>query len=262
MLLYWIILPIVWVLAHLIWRIEVVGREHYDAVHDGRALVIACNHIANLDPVFIAIALMDWRRMCILAKEELFQNPFIGWFLRCMGAVSIDRGKGDTATVDKVTNACRRGTVVLIFPEGTRTKNGKLGILKSGAFVIAAASGADMLPCRILYDTKDGKMHLFCRMRIAFGPAIPADELQITDAAHKVTMLRHMKARLRTALEDLLKANAFAVQAAELAPPAPAAPAVPAPPQPESPAAAEPAPAPAQQTPPEPAAPPASPAEP
>ena len=81
MLLYWIILPIVWVLAHLIWRIEVVGREHYDAVHDGRALVIASNHICNLDPVYIAIALMDWRRMCILAKEELFQNPFIGWFL-------------------------------------------------------------------------------------------------------------------------------------------------------------------------------------
>ena len=231
MLLYWIILPIVWVLAHLIWRIEVVGREHYDAVHDGRALVIASNHICNLDPVYIAIALMDWRRMCILAKEELFQNPFIGWFLRCMGAVSIDRGKGDTATVDRV-------------PEGTRTKTGKLGILKSGAFVIAASAGADMLPCRILYDTKDGKMHLFCRIRIAFGPAIPADELQITDAAHKVTMLRHMKARLRTALEDLLKANAFAVQTAELAPPAPAVP------------------APAPQTPPEPAAPPAPPAEP
>ena len=253
MLLYWIILPIVWVLAHLLWRIEVVGREHYDAVHDGRALVVVSNHICNLDPVYIAVALMDWRRMCILAKEELFQNPFIGWFLRCMGAVSIDRGKGDTATVDKVTNACRRGTVVLIFPEGTRTKNGKLGILKSGAFVIAAASGADMLPCRILYDTKDGKMHLFCRIRIAFGPAIPAAELQITDAAHKVTMLRHMKARLRTALEDLLKANAFAVQTAELAPPAPA---VPVPAQPEAPAA------PAPQTPPEPAAPPAPPAEP
>lgn len=255
MLLYWIILPIVWVLAHLLWRIEVVGREHYDAVHDGRALVIASNHICNLDPVYIAIALMDWRRMCILAKEELFQNPFIGWFLRCMGAVSIDRGKGDTATVDRVTNACRRGTAVLIFPEGTRTKTGKLGILKSGAFVIAASAGADMLPCRILYDTKDGKMHLFCRIRIAFGPAIPADELQITDAAHKVTMLRHMKARLRTALEDLLKANAFAVQTAELAPPAPA---VPAPAQPEAPAA----PALAPQTPPEPAAPPAPPAEP
>lgn len=262
MLLYWIILPIVWVLAHLLWRIEVVGREHYDAVHDGRALVVVSNHICNLDPVYIAVALMDWRRMCILAKEELFKNPFIGWFLRCMGAVSIDRGKGDTATVDRVTNACRRGTAVLIFPEGTRSKNGKLGILKSGAFVIAASAGADMLPCRILYDTKDGKMRLFCRIRIAFGPAIPAEALQITDATHKVTMLRHMKARLRTALEDLLTANAFAVQTAELVPPAPAAPAAA---QAESPAAAAPAPAPAPPpTPPEPAAPPvpAPPAEP
>ena len=126
-----------------------------------------------------------------------------------MGAVSIERGKGDTATIDRVTSACRRGTGVLIFPEGTRTKNGKLGILKSGAFVIAASAGADMLPCRIIYNTKDGKLHLFCRVRVVFGPAIPASELQITDTGHKVTALRHMKARLKTSLEDLLEANEF-----------------------------------------------------
>lgn len=218
MLLYWIILPIVWVLARLVWRIEVVGIEHYKAVRDGRALVIASNHIANLDPVFIAIAVMDWRRMCVLAKEELFKNPFIGWFLRCMGAVAIDRGKGDTTTIDKVTGACRKGTAVLIFPEGTRTKNGKLGILKSGAFVIAASAGADMLPCRIIYDTKDGKLHLFCRIRVVFGPAIPAAELQITDTTHRVTALRHMKNRLKTALEALLEENAFPGQLAAAAP--------------------------------------------
>ena len=203
MLLYWIILPIVWVLARLVWRIEVIGLENYKAVRDGRAFVIASNHIANLDPVFIAIAVMDWRRMCVLAKEELFKNPFIGWFLRCMGAV------------EKVTNACRKGVGVLIFPEGTRTKNGKLGILKSGAFVIAASAGADMLPCRIIYNTKDGKLHLFCRIRVVFGPAIPAAELQITDAGHKVTALRHMKSRLKEALELLLEQNAFDVQPAQ-----------------------------------------------
>ena len=211
MLLYWIILPIVWVLARLVWRIEVIGLENYKAVRDGRAFVIASNHIANLDPVFIAIAVMDWRRMCVLAKEELFKNPFIGWFLRCMGAVSIERGKGDTVTLEKVS----KGVGVLIFPEGTRTKNGKLGILKSGAFVIAASAGADMLPCRIIYNTKDGKLHLFCRIRVVFGPAIPAAELQITDAGHKVTALRHMKSRLKEALELLLEQNAFDVQPAQ-----------------------------------------------
>ena len=234
MLLYWIILPIVWVLARLLWRIEVVGMEHYKAVRDGRALVIVCNHIANLDPVFIAIAVTDWRRMTILAKEELFKNPLIGWFLRCMGAVAIDRGKGDTTTLEQVTGDCRKGRAVLIFPEGTRTKNGKLGTLKSGAFVIAGAAGADMLPCRIIYNTRDGRLHLFCRIRIVFGPAIPAAELQITDATHKVTALRHMKNRLRDALEGLLAANDFSVHTAELAPAAgSAAPAAQTPPAPD-----------------------------
>lgn len=218
MLLYWIILPIVWVLARLVWRIEVIGLEHYKAVRDGRAYVIASNHIANLDPVFIAIAVMDWRRMCVLAKEELFKNPFIGWFLRCMGAVSIDRGKGDTVTLEKVTGACRRGVGVLIFPEGTRTKNGKLGVLKSGAFVIAASANADMLPCRIIYNTKDGRLRPFCRVRVVFGPAIPASELQITDAGHKVTALRHMKNHLKGALEQLLADNAFPGQLPEAEP--------------------------------------------
>ena len=109
MLLYWIILPIVWVLAHLIWRIEVVGREHYDAVHDGRALVIASNHICNLDPVYIAIALMDWRRMCILAKEELFKNAFLKWIFTQFGAVAVARGKGDTQMLDHVAQGCREG---------------------------------------------------------------------------------------------------------------------------------------------------------
>lgn len=215
MLLYWILLPIVWVLAHIVFRIQVIGRENLKAVRDGRAYVIAPNHIANLDPVLIAITIFDWKRLRILAKEELFKNPLAGWFLRCMGAVSIERGKGDTVTLEKITNECKNGTGVMIFPEGTRTKTGKLGMIKSGAFVIAAAAGADMLPVRIIYGTKDGRLHLFCKVRIVFGEAIPAADLQIKDQSHKIAELRRMKNRLKDELEALLKANAFDVQAAE-----------------------------------------------
>ena len=203
MLLYWILLPTVWVLAHIVFRIQVIGRENLKAVRDGRAYVIAPNHIANLDPVLI------------LAKEELFKNPLAGWFLRCMGAVSIERGKGDTVTLEKITNECKNGTGVMIFPEGTRTKTGKLGMIKSGAFVIAAAAGADMLPVRIIYGTKDGRLHLFCKVRIVFGEAIPAADLPIKDPIHTIAELRRMKNRLKDELEALLKANAFDVQAAE-----------------------------------------------
>ena len=218
MLLYWILLPIVWVLAHILWRFEVIGREHLKSVQDGRPYVIAANHIANLDPVFILIEVFSGRRLHIPAKEELFKNPLAGWFLRCMGAVSIERGKGDTTTVEKLTNECKNGTGIMIFPEGTRTKTGKLGMIKSGAFVIAAAAGADMLPVRIIYGSKDGRMHLFCEIRIVFGTPIPAAELQIQDQSHKMAELRRMKNRLRDELEQLLADNAFAAPAVEAAP--------------------------------------------
>ena len=124
MLLYWILLPIVWVLAHILFRFEIIGRENLKAGRDVRAYVIAPNHIANLDPVLFAITIFDWKRLRILAKEELFKNPLAGWFLRCMGAVSIERGKGDTTPVEKLPNECKNGTVIRIFPEGTRTKTG------------------------------------------------------------------------------------------------------------------------------------------
>ena len=179
------------------------------AVRDGRAYVIAPNHIANLDPVLIAITIFDWKRLRILAKEELFKNPLAGWFLRCMGAVSIERGKGDTTTVEKLTNECKNGTGIMIFPEGTRTKTGKLGVIKSGAFVIAAAAGADMLPVRIIYGTKDGRLHLFCKVRIVFGEPIPAADQKNKKQNQKMTELRRMKNRLRDELEQLLADIAF-----------------------------------------------------
>lgn len=72
-----------------------------------------------------------------------------------------------------------------------------------------------MLPVRIIYGTEDGRLHLFCKVRIVFGEAIPAADLQIKDQSHKIAELRRMKNRLKDELEALLKANAFDVQAAE-----------------------------------------------
>ena len=86
------------------------------------------------------------------------------------------------------------------------------------------AAGADMLPVRIIYGTKDGRLHLFCKVRIVFGEPIPAADLQIRDQSHKMAELRRMKNRLRDELEQLLADNAFAVRLAETAAEEPAAP--------------------------------------
>ena len=76
MLLYWILLPIVWVLAHILFRFEVIGRENLKAVRDGRAYVIAPNHIANLDPVLIAITIFAWkRRLKAIWKSKFSVRP-------------------------------------------------------------------------------------------------------------------------------------------------------------------------------------------
>lgn len=206
MVLYWIILPIVWVLIHILWRIEVVGL---DKVPRDRAVVLAPNHISDFDPVFVLGMILDFSRYRILAKKELFKNPFIGWFLGCLGAVPIDRGKGDTETIDRVIAECKQGTKVLVFPEGTRSKDGRLGKMKSGAFVIAAKAGADILPCRIIYDTPDARMHLFCRIRICFGELIPAGEAKPDDPRHEVRQLRALRTQVTAQLEELYAQHHF-----------------------------------------------------
>lgn len=206
MLLYWILLPIVWPLMHILWRFQVTGKEN---IPRGRAHVIAANHLSDLDPVFILETVFSWKRYTILAKQELFQNKLAGWFLSCMGAVPIDRGKGDLGTINKVTEECKNGTPILIFPEGTRSKTGELLTLKSGAFLVAGNAGADMVPCRIIYDTPNKRMRLFCRVRICFGTPIPAADMKVEDPRRSVPKLRALRSRLKDELERLYAENNF-----------------------------------------------------
>lgn len=211
MWLYYFLLPLAWVVWHLAFRIRVYGRENL--IWD-RGFVLAPNHLSAIDPVFIAISRF-WgrhlwgRQMWIFAKKELFEiNGLISWFLRQGGGISVRGRKEDRATVDKTIEQCKNGRGLLIFPEGTREKEGKVLPLKSGAFVIASAAKVDMIPCRIIYDTPDKKMHLFCRVRICFGKPIPAQELRMGDK-RDMARLRENKARLLQAWEELYQAHKF-----------------------------------------------------
>ncbi len=199
---YLIIVPLAWIVWHIAFRIKVIGRENL--IRD-RGFVLASNHISAIDPVFIVLARFWGRRMLIMGKEELFEvNPFITWFMRAVNVVPVHRGRGDTAAVDKAVESVKGGQGLLIFPEGTRSKDGNLGKLKSGAFVVASAAGVDMTPCRIIY--KGGKMRLFGRVTIVFGPPIPAEKLALGEE-HSARRLRECKALLEEHLERLLEEN-------------------------------------------------------
>ena len=175
MVLYYILVPLAWLVWHLGFRIRVEGRENLKKVQTG-GYILAPTHVSAIDPVFVVIT--RWgRRMVVFAKKELFEiNPVLSWFFRSCGAVCVRGTRDEVAVIQDTVEACKQGRTLLIVPEGTREKEGKLLPPKSGLFVIAAQAGVDVVPCRIHYDTPDGKMHLFCRVRVIYGEPMPAEQ--------------------------------------------------------------------------------------
>lgn len=207
-MLYYILVPLAWVLAHIVFRPQVIGREN---LIKGRGFILAPNHRSALDPVFIVLSdgYFWLHKMRIFAKKELFQGkPLLAWFLRQMGAVSVKNGRDDLSTLDSTIRECRTGRGLLLFPEGTRSKDGRLLPPKSGAFVVADQAAVDMIPCRILYDTQDGRLKLFCRIRICFGKPISAEQLALGEKRNMVK-LRENKKMLTAAWEEMGREYAF-----------------------------------------------------
>lgn len=207
-MLYYILVPLAWVLAHIVFRPQVIGREN---LIKGRGFILAPNHRSALDPVFIVLSdgYFWLHKMRIFAKKELFQGkPLLAWFLRQMGAVSVKNGRDDLSTLDNTIQECRTGRGLLLFPEGTRSKDGRLLPPKSGAFVVADQAAVDMIPCCILYDTPDGRLKLFCRIRICFGKPISAEQLALGEKRNMVK-LRENKKMLTAAWEEMGREYAF-----------------------------------------------------
>ena len=202
MVLYYILLPLAWLVFHIGFRVECVGRENLKKVQTG-GCILAPNHVSAIDPVFVVITLFWGKRMVVFAKKELFEiNALLTWFFRCMGALCVRGTRDELETIDKTVKVCKNGGTLLIFPEGTREKEGKLLPPKSGLFVIAAQAAVDVVPVRILYDTPDGKMRLFCKVKVIYGEPMPAAQFAM-ESRRDLKTLRANKQALLDAWEKL-----------------------------------------------------------
>lgn len=201
MVLYYILLPLAWLVFHIGFRVECVGRENLKKVQTG-GCILAPNHVSAIDPVFVVITRFWGKRMVVFAKKELFEiNALLTWFFRCMGALCVRGTRDELETIDKTVEACKNGGTLLIFPEGTREKEGKLLPPKSGLFVIAAQAAVDVVPVRILYDTPDGKMRLFCKVKVIYGEPMPAAQFAM-ESRRDLKTLRANKQALLDAWEN------------------------------------------------------------
>ena len=202
MVLYYILLPLAWIVFHIGFRVECIGRENLKKVRTS-GCIIAPNHVSAIDPVFVVITRFWGRRMVVFAKKELFEiNVLLTWFFRWMGALCVRGTREELDVIDQTVEACRNGGTLLIFPEGTREKEGKLLQPKSGLFVIAAQAAVDVVPVRILYDTPDGRMKLFCKVKVVYGETMPAAQFAM-ESLRDLKTLRANKQALLDAWEDL-----------------------------------------------------------
>ena len=200
--LYYILLPLAWIVFHIGFRVECIGRENLKKVRTS-GCIIAPNHVSAIDPVFVVITRFWGRRMVVFAKKELFEiNVLLTWFFRWMGALCVRGTREELDVIDQTVEACRNGGTLLIFPEGTREKEGKLLQPKSGLFVIAAQAAVDVVPVRILYDTPDGRMKLFCKVKVVYGEPMPAAQFAM-ESRRDLKTLRANKQALLDAWEDL-----------------------------------------------------------
>ena len=192
MVLYYILLPLAWIVFHIGFRVECVGRENLKKI-ETRGCILAPNHISAIDPVFVVITRFWGRRMVAFAKKELFEiNGFLSWFFRCAGAVCVRGTKEELSVIDDTVAFCKEGGTLLIFPEGTREKEGTFLPLKSGLFLIAAQAAVDVIPVRIVYHTPDGKMKLFCKVTVYYGAPIPAGQFAM-EGRRDIKKLRENK---------------------------------------------------------------------
>ncbi|MDD5226728.1 MAG: lysophospholipid acyltransferase family protein, partial [Candidatus Omnitrophica bacterium] len=106
-----------------IWRIAVTGREH---LQQGKHYVLVANHQSLLDILAVCAALpINFK---FLAKRELFQIPFMGWAMAAAGYIPVDRGshKSGREAMHRINRVLKKGVSVLLFPEGTRSPDGKI----------------------------------------------------------------------------------------------------------------------------------------
>ncbi len=140
-------------------------------------VVYASNHRSYADPVIVSLKIK--KRCTYMAKEELFKNPLFSLLIRAFGAFPVQRGKGDMNVINNSISKLQSGKNLVIFPEGTRSKDGKVGSGKTGVALIAAKSNAQVIPVGIVYE---GKLSFRKKVVVRYGTPINAEDLKISDS--------------------------------------------------------------------------------
>jgi 1-acyl-sn-glycerol-3-phosphate acyltransferase len=183
----------------LAYRVRYFGRENIPA--EGGVLVVS-NHQSHFDPIVVGTGCP--RRMNYVARESLFRFPPFAALIRSVGAFPIDREGIGLGGIKESLKRLKQGEMVLIFPEGTRTRNGEIAPFRPGFTALAVRSKAAILPVAV-----DGAFRAWPRwrkfpglgrIRVRYGVPITPDEIAGRDERD---LLAEVERRVRQCHEEL-----------------------------------------------------------
>ncbi|MBR5681848.1 MAG: 1-acyl-sn-glycerol-3-phosphate acyltransferase [Ruminococcus sp.] len=171
---YYIAKFVVKVFFKILYGLHFEGREN---IPKDTTVIYACNHRSNADPPLLGAG--GRGKFAFMAKEELFRNKLFAWLIRSLGAFPVARGKGDTGVIDTAVERLNSGRSLMIFPEGTRSKDGKVGKGHTGAALIAVRSDKPIIPVGICYGEK---LKFRTPLTVKYGkPIYPEEYCEISD---------------------------------------------------------------------------------
>ncbi|HVM54251.1 MAG TPA: lysophospholipid acyltransferase family protein [Acidimicrobiales bacterium] len=200
---YWVLKLILTPVLRFFWRVRVEGLEH---IPDEGPAILASNHVSFCDSIFLPLVLR--RRITFVAKAEYFDDPKTAWFFRAVGQIPIKRtgGSASMAALDSAAEVLEGGHLFGIYPEGTRSPDGRLYKGKTGVARLALRCRVPVLAVAMI-GTKEVqpigqvKPNLFRPITIRISP--PMDFSRYADDPTNPTILRQITDEIMFELRSL-----------------------------------------------------------
>ena len=142
-MIFWISWLIVAPITFLFLPTRIIGKKYVKSVKRSAAIT-SCNHQSNGDAIILKARVNTSYKM--MAKDSLFKNKFMSWYMGKLGAYPVKRGQNDLAVVRKTLGYIKENKHLAIFPEGTRVKEGEKSELKNGLVMFALKSDCYVIP--------------------------------------------------------------------------------------------------------------------
>jgi 1-acyl-sn-glycerol-3-phosphate acyltransferase len=153
-------------------RYKAIGVEN---ISSEGGLIVAANHVSYWDPLVMGCGLPKTKIIHFMAKAELFKVPIVGQIITGGGSFPVRRGAADRNAIRTAVAVLEKGDAFGIFPEGTRSKNGKLLPLQPGMAMIALKARVPIVPAAIIGTLKFSQGSLLPQLKVVYGKPVEAD---------------------------------------------------------------------------------------